>query len=48
MTNTYQAPPPTPTPDPCEIEFLTQEQFKNSSWNLAWIFKLFKNNCTCT
>ena len=30
---------------PWEIEFLTQEQFKNSSWHLAIILELFKNSC---
>ena len=33
---------------PCQIEFLTQEQFKNSSWNWARILDLFKNICTWT
>ena len=32
----------------CEIELLTQGQFKNSSWNLARILELFKKACTWT
>ena len=37
-----------PIQSPCEIEFLTKEQFKNSSWNLARILEQFMTNCTWT
>ena len=33
---------------PCEIEFLTREQFENSSWNLARILEQFESNSTWT
>ena len=33
---------------PCEIEFSTQGQFKNSSSNLARILELFNKTCTLT
>ena len=33
---------------PCELEILTQGQFKNSSWNLAKILELCNKTCTWT